>query len=258
MLHYVELIYPLQDTRSGVPLLALAVIPVDGNIVGVRLRRETSTPFGGDIVYDIRTGVNLAGLVTIFTADANRPTIPFNTLAGEALELAGDLPVAVTQDQTVGFYRLSAVPGGAGYRPTAILVIDDLAPGSVSPATFTTASIADGVETTGTVTMSKAGTILRITADRDARIRLYQTAAARTADAARAFGDMSYRGKAHGMIVDLNLDGSADAPLDFYLAPNAAYSNGDDPRVTDLYYAVVNNSGGTHTVQVDLELVSLA
>lgn len=124
MRHHIELLYPGTDSVSGGNrLLALAVIPVSGNIVDAFIRREAATAFGGDIAYDVRIGANASSLATIYGTPADAPTIPFGTLAGTSDPAA--YPVAVTAGQTIGFYRTSAVAGGAGSRPTIVIVVED-------------------------------------------------------------------------------------------------------------------------------------
>lgn len=124
MRHHLELIYPSNDTiTGGNRLLALGIIPVDGDIVDVLVRRETAPGFGGDIDYDIRTGANSSSLASVFVDPDHRPVVPFGTLVGGA-DLAA-FPIAVTALQSIGFYRITNNVGGSGARPTVVVIIED-------------------------------------------------------------------------------------------------------------------------------------
>lgn len=124
MRHYIELLYPDRDSRnSSNLLLALGVVPVSGDIVDAFVRREEAGAFGGDITYDVRKGANSSSLVTIYANPLHKPTIPFGTLAGTSNPAA--YPVAVTAGQSIGFYRTTNVSGGAGARPSIVIVIED-------------------------------------------------------------------------------------------------------------------------------------
>lgn len=129
MLNYLEIIYPKNDvatitsTSGEAVLLGSAIIPADGNILGVFLRRETAPATLTDFTYDIRKGVNSSIWATIFANPAHKPTLIHNTLAATAN--AGAFPIAVTSGQSIGFYRETLSGGGAGYRPTAVVIMDD-------------------------------------------------------------------------------------------------------------------------------------
>lgn len=111
-------------------------------------------------------------------------------------------------------------------------------------ASKTTASLAAGVTETGTVPFpGKSGIIVETTTSAPARLRLYGTAALRDADLARPLGtDPS---GLHGLLLEL----VTTAPtLDFINAPPVSVSNSDGPRVSDLYYAIENQSGITQAL----------
>ena len=72
--------------------------------------------------------------------------------------------------------RLQGVIGPTGPMPSS------------ASATYTTASIADDAEETGTLTLAKGYRLRTISCDEPCRVRVYTTAAKRTADAARAVG----------------------------------------------------------------------
>lgn len=251
MKHYIELINTDNaglNPRANL-LLALAIIPVDGEIVDVLLRREAASPIGGDIHFDIQTGANSSSLSSIFTTDARRPILVFAALSGGTSH-PGDFPIACNAQDSIGFYRKDSTSAGGDQRYTAIVVIEDGNSGAEieNAPTITTSSLVNNADTTGTVSLAKVATLLEITVDRNARIRFYQTAAARTADAARVFGAGPYP---EGLIFDVLLDGTTG--LDYSFTPPVICVNGDSPRVSDIYWTIQNLSGATHTVSVDIE-----
>lgn len=133
------------------------------------------------------------------------------------------------------------------------LIVEDGVALTQDDIVATTALIADGVTGTGTLPAGKSFLLKKLVADKHCRIRLYKTAAYRTADAARAFGDRSYRGTEHGIICDVKL--TAGTGLEWDMSPDAFGSNGDVPGVENIYYAIENNSGSTGTVQVTFSTV---
>jgi hypothetical protein len=108
----------------------------------------------------------------------------------------------------------------------------------------TTASIADNASATGTVTLGKSFELFKVTVDRDCRVRLYQTSADRTADAARAIG--TDPDSAAGVICDLVFDGFTE----IVTSPRISGNNQDSPVTDTIYYSITNLSGATSTVAV--------
>lgn len=116
----------------------------------------------------------------------------------------------------------------------------------------TTASLLhNGVED-GTVALGKAFMLLRVSADRPCRVRLYSTAAARAADAAREPGT-DPEGE-HGLIVDLVF---APSNLTLDLAPMVIGACLEDTVVSSVPYAIQNLSGSTSTVAVSFTRLNL-
>jgi hypothetical protein len=127
---------------------------------------------------------------------------------------------------------------------------------SINPravVTKTTGSLANLAEATGTVDLGKSFLLLKITVDRDARVRLYSTAAARTADSARTFGTDPTPGTQHGVICDV-LVTAADG-LVWILSPQAPGSCMEASVTRSIPYAIQNVSGSTSTVQVNFTVV---
>lgn len=112
-------------------------------------------------------------------------------------------------------------------------------------ATIVTASLADTAVEEDTVTLGKVSIIARIEADRACRVRLYNTAAARTADAARAVGvDPTVA----GLIAECVFAGAGTA-----LAREAAIAyDCEAVRTGDIPYSIQNLSGSASTVTVTI------
>lgn len=115
---------------------------------------------------------------------------------------------------------------------------------------YTTASLADDAEETGTVTLAKGYRLLRIATDVAARVRVYTTAAKRTADAARAVG-VDPTGD-HGVVLDAVTTG---ALLAFDLSPTVDGWNNESTPSASIPIAVQNLSGTTDTVAVTFTFI---
>lgn len=117
----------------------------------------------------------------------------------------------------------------------------------------TTGSLANLATENGDVTLGKSFLLLKLEADRDCRVRLYSTAAARTADASRLFGTDPAIGTQHGVICDLILT-TADG-LVWILSPQAPGSCMESVVTRDISYAIQNLSGSTSAVEVTFTVV---
>ncbi len=118
--------------------------------------------------------------------------------------------------------------------------------GSRSDITITTASLADNATENDVAPLGRSFIPLRIEVDRNCRVRFYQTAAARTADAARAPGT-DPTGE-HGVILDVRLNGTTGLIWDVTdpttgTCMEAAFDE-------NIAYAITNESGSTSTVEV--------
>jgi len=138
---------------------------------------------------------------------------------------------------------LEAVGTGSLLTPIILLLETEV---PAKDFTFTTASLANNGVENGTIVIARTFKIKKVTLDKAARIRLYKTAAARSADSARNFGDLSYYGTEHKIICDLLLNGSTG--LDWDMSPDADGSNADSPTSANIYYSVQNLSGSSGTV----------
>jgi hypothetical protein len=110
--------------------------------------------------------------------------------------------------------------------------------------TVTTASLAVNAVETGTVALPEGARLKKINPDRACRVRLYLTAAHRTADASRAIGAPVNIATDHGLLFEY----VATATIDAYLTPSVDVFQGDGE--TAIYYSIENRSAGTSTVAV--------
>jgi hypothetical protein len=243
MFHYVELIHPFQNGTTG--LKAAAKVPVDGNIVEVRMFRESAqdpSEAGTDQVLDIRTGAVLSSLATIFANPAHKPT--FIGTALSAIANAAAFPVACTKGQTIGMYRETPFTFHGGNRPTGIVVIDDGILGE-QEIVVTTASLADLATANITAPLGKSFVLSRIKVDEAARVTVYRSPADRAADAARPIGDLP--GAGAGVVVDTN---NTISFLDIPLTPIVYGATSETPRTGDIPIRVQNRSGATTPIEI--------
>lgn len=112
--------------------------------------------------------------------------------------------------------------------------------------------VALGTDASKTVALGKAGTLLRVTTDRPARVRLYSTAAALTADASRIVG-VDPVGESQ-VLLDLV---TTAATLDYVLAPKVPYSNDESTPSANISLSVQNLDTITSTVTVTFTKITL-
>jgi len=118
-------------------------------------------------------------------------------------------------------------------------------------ATGTTASLADEANGDLNLTMARSYLLMQIETDRAAWVRVYTTAAARTADANRAITTDPAPGS--GVIAEVVTTGAATQ----LMTPGTIGFNNDGTPATTVYLAVQNRSGGTSTVQVTTTFLQL-
>ena len=212
------------------------------NISGIATFTGSSVDFTGTTtmgswngpVYD-RTGGTL-----IIEDDATPNPIVHADLDGDVtgnITSSGSSEFSGTVDFTGA--SVSGLPsGGSGLQ-------------SRSTVTGTTSSLADAAEADLDITGFKAYTLLTITTDRAARVRLYVNNATRTADAARAEG-VDPTSDA-GLIAEVITTG-ADTVI---ISPGAYGFNLESSPTTTIPCRVTNKSGSASTVKVDLNILQL-
>ena len=117
--------------------------------------------------------------------------------------------------------------------------------------TNTTSSLADGAEADLDITGFKAYTLMAITTDAAARVRLYVKGASRTADAARAEGTDPTSDA--GLIAEVITTGAETV----IISPGAYGFNLEPSTTTNIPCRVTNKSGSTDTVQVSLLILQM-
>jgi len=231
---------PLQGVVVTFYPHGLAHIP--GNVAGV-----ATTDING------RTSPVSLAIGTAYdfvTSSSAMPTGELTTpLPSEVILIAGPPGVAGPAGLTGATGSVGPVgPGGPAGPP------GPPGPGGsvLAPRTntnITTVSLVAGATDNATnVVIAKSFILLAVTTDRPARVRMYQTAAARAADASRPSSTLPLAGT--GVI----FDGVTTAlNLTITTSPEPFGSNDDLVPNTTIYLAIQNQSGSTHTVNVQFE-----
>lgn len=94
--------------------------------------------------------------------------------------------------------------------------------------------------------------LLKATADKECRVRAYQTDAQRDADASRAVGVVP-EGE-HGLIFELIF---VTGNLTIQMSPIAWGANQEGTPTASIPLLVQNLSGGTDTIELDFEVIIL-
>ena len=185
----------------------------------------------------------LAGDTALFSGDyddlSNKPTIPTAYTDSDVDTHLNTGSAGTNQVLSWnGSYYDWVAQGGSGLQSRVL-------------RTSQTSSLADGAEADLDITGFKAYALLFITTDRAARVRLYVTAATRTADASRAEG-VDPTSDA-GLIAEVITTGAGTV----IISPGAYGFNLENFTTTNIPCRVTNKSGSTSTVQVTLGVLQL-
>jgi hypothetical protein len=126
---------------------------------------------------------------------------------------------------------------------------------SRTTASGISSSIANGATSTFTITGYKSYSLLRLSTNAAAWVRLYTTNAARTADSSRVQSIDPLPGT--GVILDVVTTSSTTIPYTQPITPTLIGFNDDLPTTTNIYAAVTNLSGSTQAITVSLTLLQL-
>lgn len=122
--------------------------------------------------------------------------------------------------------------------------------------TKTTASLANGSAESGSISVAcKSFILIMSSADRSARIQLYDTAANQSADSGRPANFPPDALTQNGIMADHLL--TAGGAETYNCSPPLICTNHDTPRAQTIYYQVTNNSGSTSTVTVTLTIIPI-
>jgi hypothetical protein len=227
------------------------------------------------------TGQDLSstgGTTKILAQNASHVISARNLVVADLPLPSGDLAVVSGAIQVEGIQGKSIDPVGSdGSVPTWVAAdnkIEWFVPFGSSVGTagvrtdkvLTTASIAgDNLSLDiGTVTLNRSFLLVKVQCDRAARVRLYETAAARLADtglsgsgtpsADRPNSVPPTAGTQHGVICDLYLD-TSDKYTVWRCSPEIPGNNNESSPTSSIQYAVTNLSGSAHTVQVTFSFI---
>lgn len=121
--------------------------------------------------------------------------------------------------------------------------------------TGSTTSIANNSTATITISGYKSYSLLKVSTNAAAWVRLYTTSAARTADASRIRSIDPLPGT--GVIVDVITTSSSTVAYTQPITPGVIGFNDDGTPSTNVYAAVTNLSGSTRAITVTLKVVQL-
>jgi len=202
-------------------------------------------PAGGDIVDS--TGVSVLG-GTPFSGDyddlTNKPTIPTNT--NQLTNGAGFITTNGIPSQTGNTGKYLTTDGSSASWAS----VSGLS--SRTTASATTGALSVGGTGNISITGFKTYALLGMSVGIPAWVRLYTSAAARTADAARLETEDPLPGS--GIIAEV-ITTTNNQIVAF--TPATIGFNGDNPAATTIYASVKNKGTGLATIQVTLSLLQL-
>lgn len=231
--------YTLNQSATGTPTTGTSYTVSASQLVGI-----TTITSGGN--------VNLAGNVKILGQNSLRfsPANSSNYVAFKS-------PATVASNVT---WTLPSTDGTSGQilstNGSGVLSWTAAATGSLASRTTkvaSTGSVGDGTVTNVDVTGFKSYVLLSIVTSHACRVRIYTTAAARTADASRAEGVAP--SQSAGVIADLVATGAQT----IVLAPGVfGHNEESSPNpTTNIPVAITNKSGGTANVVATLSVLQL-
>jgi hypothetical protein len=122
--------------------------------------------------------------------------------------------------------------------------------------THTTASLVNNAVETSTIVISLSFMVLKVVVSGYARVRLYSTAAAATADVSRPPTTPPAAGTQHEVIMDMQLD-STYGSTSFVMSPAAVGANMESTPSTSISINTTNLTGSTGTITVTITAVPL-
>lgn len=212
--------------------------PIDGTIRRLSVRLPNQSPLGSHTFNVSLDGVYLYSTETAFIVTSN------------AIVEKADLNIPIDKEQALT-WDLIRVGAGSVTVPMFFEVDIEPAdlPGRRETISFETGSLANAATENALIPLGSFGHIRKVTADRSCRIRLYSSAAARTADASRPIG--TDPDGEHGLQMDLYLTPSN---LVWEMAQAVAYYDGQSTPDGNVFAAIENKSGSTSTVAIDFEV----
>ena len=182
-------------------------------------------------------------------------------------------PTSFTPDSSRQFYRGATVPqfrtftlpslasgsssgGGtatatSGSSSTTTIISSGL---SVKIASVVTPVINPGSYYFATITLAKAWVLLSMSVSSAARVRIYATPSAQSADAIRSDGTALNFETTSGVICDVTVD---SPPWTWVMTPTPNGGNGDAPQSSNSYITVDNVSMSSSAYTITLQYVPL-
>lgn len=168
----------------------------------------------------------------------------------------------VPQNRLLSAVTSTISSGGGGGNAQSATVSITQSGGVVPPpativakqATITTTVLGPGQQFVGTLpNIGRTYQLLTVASSIAARIQVYGTAIAQTADLSRALDQPPPAGTAQNIITDIALD---TAPLNWSFQ-NRVGANGDNPQVPSAYMTITNLSGAALPITVTLQYVPI-
>lgn len=125
---------------------------------------------------------------------------------------------------------------------------------TLSSVAVTTSSLAANASENDALAMAKMFTIMKVTVNYPARVRLYSTSASRTADASRSNTVPPTSGTQHGVIADLYLNTSDK--YTWVCSPVIPGANADSTQSTSIYAAITNLDTAARVITATIYYVS--
>ena len=248
------------ETNQGVSAVAIGTgaASTDQGGAAIAIGNGTAVNNQGESAIAIGNVAALAGQGDNAIAIGNRAGGFVNPQAATSIIL--NATGAQLENTTADSFVVKPVRNASGthsmeYNPTTgEITYDTLASGGLpsrSPPIGATSSLADAAQADLDITGFKSYTLMAITTDKAARVRLYVNAATRTADAARAEG-IDPTSDA-GVIAEVITTGAETV----IISPGAIGFNLESSPTTNIPCRVTNKSGSTGTVQVGLTILQL-
>jgi hypothetical protein len=237
-----EKMYEGPNLSGATPGVITVFVPKPGDLVKLAVQVP-----GGSWSGNWRWGVRYNGADLLTGIGSGSSNLITTTQSAKLVERSVDVDVVKG-----GKLELYLHTSGTGTMPSPIAFYFDLRSeaGTDQDIQIVTEELDQDETGVGTVALGKDFKLKRLELSGYGRFRLYKTAAARTLDLARPFGDRSYRGEQHQMICDIRL--TSEDGLAWYPSPPILGDNADEPPTEDIYWAIQNETGGAAVMTADL------
>lgn len=238
-IHILERIYTVTVTLATTALMSVR-IPVNGVLEEVEVYIATANVSSTPYLNGVLNGVAL------WTGEDRLKILPGTTYVSKS-----GLAINVLDGDN---FVLDVNDAGARLTAPIVLILRVNDGKDVQEIVVAaTASLADLAESNLSTALGKTSQIHSLALSVNSRFRLYQTSAARTADAARPIGTDPTDNA--GLICEVVKTASLPGPFNFSYVPIGV--NHDAVRVSNLYAAIQNRSGGASIVTATIKVLKL-